>query len=417
MRCRNCASSVPLQLIDLGYAPPSNAYLSEENLNQPEIFLPLRVKVCTRCWLVQTEDFLERDSLFRPDYAYFSSTSQSWNSHARSFFEMAFAEFRLGPKSFVVELASNDGYLLKHFVEAGIPSLGIEPAQDVALHAESLGVETLRDFFGENLAAKVVAEFREADLIVANNVYAHVPDINDFTRGIKKLLAPNGTVTMEFPHLLNIVSDCQFDTLYHEHYSYLSLGTVVRIFRSAGLRVLRVEKLDTHGGSLRIYGCHADDRRDSDESLLQVVDEELRFGLEASSTYERFEQRALKLRNDFTKFLIERHELGQLVVGYGAAAKGNTLLNFAGIKKDLIAATFDAAPSKQGKFLPGSHIPILEPSLIPAVNPDVVVVFAWNIAQEIVGALDGLLAREAEIWVAVPELRRLSRPPISPNNR
>lgn len=411
MRCRNCSSFVSQQLIDLGYAPPSNAYLSEENLNQPEISLPLRVKVCTRCWLVQTEDFLERDSLFGSDYAYFSSTSQIWNTHARGYFEMASSEFLLGPKSFVVELASNDGYLLRHFVEAGIPSLGIEPALDVALHAESLGVETLRDFFGENLAARVVADYRKADLIVANNVYAHVPDINDFTRGIKELLSPNGTVTLEFPHLLNLVSDCQFDTLYHEHFSYLSLGTVIRIFGNAGLRVFRVEKLDTHGGSLRVFGCHTDDGRDTEESVVQAVDEELSFGLEVPATYERFEPRALELRNQFTKFLIDRYELGQVVVGYGAAAKGSTLLNFAGIKKDLISVTFDAAPSKQGKFLPGSHIPIEEPSRITAVNPDVVVVFAWNIAEEIVGALDGLLAREAEIWVALPELRRLSRPP------
>jgi len=409
MRCRHCFSPVSLEMIDLGFAPPSNSYLSEENLNAPEIFLPLRTKVCTRCWLVQTEDFADRDALFTPDYAYFSSASESWNMHAKSYFEMASSEFRLGPESFVVELASNDGYLLKHFVAAGIPCLGIEPTLDVALHAESLGVQTLRDFFGADLGAKVVADFRKADLIIANNVYAHVPDVNDFTRGIKKLLGQNGTVTVEFPHLANLVSDCQFDTIYHEHFSYFALGSVIRIFRSAGLRVLRVEKLDTHGGSLRVFGCHADDSRSSDESVQTVVDEELRLGLEDSLTYESFDKRALKLRNDFTRFLLERYELGQVVVGYGAAAKGNTLLNFAGIKNDLIPVTFDAAPSKQGKFLPGSHIPIKEPSQITAVNPDVVVVFAWNIAEEIVGVLDGLLDPRTEIWVALPRLRRLSR--------
>lgn len=402
-------SPVSLQMVDLGFAPPSNAYLSEESLNEPEVYLPLRVKVCTSCWLVQTEDFVERDSLFRPDYAYFSGASQSWNVHARTYFEMISAELCLGPDSFVVELASNDGYLLKHFVEAGIPSLGVEPTLEVALQAESLGVRTLREFFGLELAERVSEDHGKADLIIANNVYAHVPDINDFTRGIKELLAPNGTVTLEFPHLLRLISDCQFDTIYHEHYSYLGLGTVIRIFRSAGLRVLRVEKLDTHGGSLRVYGCHPEDPRDSDESISLLVDEEEAFGLEATSTYESFEKRAIKLRNDFTKFLIERHERGQVVVGYGAAAKGNTLLNFAGLKKDLLPVVFDAAPSKQGKFLPGTHIAIQEPSRIEAVGPDVVLVLAWNLAHEIVGVLESLITPDAEIWVALPELKRLPR--------
>lgn len=409
MKCRHCNSSVSLELIDFGFAPPSNAYLTEDDLNNSELYLPLRVKVCEKCWLVQTEDFAERDMLFTSNYAYFSSTSKSWVKHARDYFEKITQELSLGPESFVVELASNDGYLLKNFVEAGIPCLGVEPTQETALRAESEGVRTIQEFFGTALSNELKTSYPRADLIIGNNVYAHVPDINDFTLGIKTLLAPGGIVTLEFPHLLRLISECQFDTIYHEHYSYLSLKTVIRIFDLAGLRVFRVEKLSTHGGSLRVFGCHADDSRETEESISQMLQEEEAFNLEARETYEDFERRAIDVRNRFVEFLIEKQRLGQLVVGYGAAAKGNTLLNFSGIKKDLLPIVFDAASSKQNMFLPGTRIPVKDPKHLRKLKPSVIIIFPWNLAAEITGVLSEAGANESEVWVALPKMVQLNK--------
>lgn len=407
MRCRHCSSDVSLQMIDLGFAPPSNAYLTEEDLSKPELYLPLRVKVCEKCWLVQTEDFAQRHLLFTSNYAYFSSTSESWVRHARQYCEEITAELSLGPGSFVVELASNDGYLLRNFVEHGVPCLGIEPTTETALHAQTTGVPTLQEFFGQNLATKLESEYPKADLIIGNNVYAHVPDINDFTRGVKRLLSRSGTVTLEFPHLLNLMAECQFDTIYHEHFSYLSLKTVKRIFEYAGLRVFRVEKLSTHGGSLRLYGCHTEDPRKTENNVSQTVREEEAFGLETPETYREFERRAIEIRNSFVEFLIEQQRLGKLVVGYGAAAKGNTLLNYSGIKKDLLPVVFDAAPSKQNKFLPGSHIPVQDPRLLKQLRPHAVLVLPWNLATEVHGVLQGIMENDAEVWVALPQRKRI----------
>ena len=407
MRCRHCSSDVSLQMIDLGFAPPSNAYLTDEDLSKPELYLPLRVKVCEKCWLVQTEDFAQRHLLFTSNYAYFSSTSESWVRHARQYCEEITAELSLGPGSFVVELASNDGYLLRNFVEHGVPCLGIEPTTETALHAQTTGVPTLQEFFGQNLATKLESEYPKADLIIGNNVYAHVPDINDFTRGVKRLLSRSGTVTLEFPHLLNLMAECQFDTIYHEHFSYLSLKTVKRIFEYAGLRVFRVEKLSTHGGSLRLYGCHTEDPRKTENNVSQTVREEEAFGLETPETYREFERRAIEIRNSFVEFLIEQQRLGKLVVGYGAAAKGNTLLNYSGIKKDLLPVVFDAAPSKQNKFLPGSHIPVQDPRLLKQLRPHAVLVLPWNLATEVHGVLQGIMENDAEVWVALPQRKRI----------
>ena len=409
MRCRHCSAEVSLQMIDLGFAPPSNAYLTESDLYRPEMYLPLRVKVCEECWLVQTEDFAQRDALFTSDYAYLSSTSTSWMKQARNYFEMITTELSLGVNSFVVELASNDGYLLKNFVDGGIPCLGIEPTKEPARLAESEGVTTVQEFFGTDLSREIASDYPKADLIIANNVYAHVPDINDFTLGIKNLLAPSGTVTLEFPHLLNLVLDCQFDTIYHEHYSYLSLKAVIRIFDAFGLRVFRVEKLPSHGGSLRVFGCHASDPKPAEASVFRIIAEEDAFGLETPRTYEDFQKRAIEIRNDFVGFLIEKQRSGQTVVAYGAAAKGNTLLNFAGVQKDLLPMVFDAASSKQGKFLPGNHVPVKSPQLMRATNPDVVMILPWNLESELRGVVAGILTETPEFWVALPRLRRLAQ--------
>lgn len=407
MKCRHCDSKVSLQMIDLGHAPPSNAYLTEADLNKPEMHLPLRVKVCEKCWLVQTEDYAERDLLFTSNYAYLSSTSTSWVKHAKDYFDMITAELSLGADNFVVELASNDGYLLKNFVEAQIPCLGIEPTAETALRAESIGIPTLQEFFGMNLATKLGANYPKADLIVGNNVYAHVPDINDFTLGVKQLLASAGTVTLEFPHLLTLISECQFDTIYHEHFSYLSLRTVMRIFESAGLRIFRVEKLSTHGGSVRVFGCHVGDLRHVEESVSRIFIEEDRFGLEKAETYENFEKQAIEARNEFIQFLIAKQRLGHLVVAYGAAAKGNTLLNYAGVKKDLLPFVFDAAPSKQGKFLPGTHIPVKHPRHLGNLKPDDVVILPWNLADEITESLGASIKNQPRLWTPLPKLKEL----------
>jgi hypothetical protein len=407
VKCRHCKTEVSLQMVDLGFAPPSNAYLTEADLNKPQLYLPLRVKACEKCWLVQTEDFAQRDLLFTSNYAYFSSTSSSWVEHAKDYFEIITSELSLGSDSFVVELASNDGYLLKNFVEAEIPCLGIEPTRETALHAESNGVPTIQEFFGMDLATKLGKTYPKANLLIGNNVYAHVPDINDFTRGIKQLLAPSGTVTLEFPHLQNLILDCQFDTIYHEHYSYFSLKTVTRIFQSFGLRIFRVERLPTHGGSLRVFGCHSNDARHTEDSVAEIIAGEDASGLENPNTYGDFQKRAIEIRNDFIEFLIAKQRSGQVVVAYGAAAKGNTLLNYAGIEKDLLPMVFDAAPSKQNKFLPGTQIPVMDPLLLKDLEPDAIVVLPWNLIGEVREVLRGTFRKEPEVWVPVPHLTRL----------
>ena len=358
MKCRHCAAPLEHKFLDLGFAPPSNAYLSRDDLSAPETYFPLRLYVCHACWLVQTEDHARARELFKADYAYFSSTSASWLAHAAQYVQDITRRLALSADSLVIEVASNDGYLLKNFVAAGIPCLGIEPTASTATAAEAIGVPVLREFFGEALGKRLAAEGKQADLIVGNNIYAHVPDINDFTRGLKAALKPRGTITLEFPHLMRLIEHTQFDTAYHEHFSYLSLYSATRIFQAATLRVFDVEELPTHGGSLRVYGCHADDARKDTPAISSLLAEESHRGLRDQSTYQDFQARADRIKDDLVAFLIQAKREGKTVAAYGAAAKGNTLLNYAGIKPDLLAFVCDAASSKQGKFMPGSHIPI-----------------------------------------------------------
>lgn len=404
MKCRHCATPLSNVFLDLGSAPPSNAYLSAEALRGPETHYPLRLFVCGTCRLVQTEDFAAAEELFSPDYAYFSSTSRGWLAHAAAYCDEVTARLGLGPDSHVVEVASNDGYLLRNFVEAGIPCLGIEPTDSTAEAAEALGIPVLRAFFGEALGRNLATQGRQADLIAGNNVYAHVPDINDFTRGLATLLKPEGVVTLEFPHLMRLVEHGQFDTVYHEHFSYLSLGTVTHIFARAGLRIFDVQELPTHGGSLRIWGCLAGASHPQTAAVAALAAEEAARGMEAETFYRGFQARAERIKDDLLRFLLRARAEGARVAGYGAAAKGNTLLNFAGVRPDLLPFVCDAAPAKQGRFLPGSRIPVRAPGTLFDSPPDYVLILPWNIAEEIMETLSPLRAHGTRFVTAVPEL-------------
>ena len=404
MKCRHCGNELKTLFLDLGHAPASNDYLLANELMQSEIYNPLRLFVCEECWLVQTDDYKKAEDLFKRDYAYFSSTSQSWLRHAADYCDMIESRLDLSGSSFVIEVASNDGYLLKNFVAKGIPSLGIEPTESTAAAAEKLGVPVLRQFFGAEIARTLVAEGKAADLVCGNNVYAHVPDINDFTSGLEIVLKPGGTVTLEFPHLMRLIENSQFDTVYHEHFSYLSLHAVASIFGRAFLRVLDVEEIPTHGGSLRVYGCRVDDARQTSPRVAELLAREEAFGLRKLETYKGFQDRANAIKNDFLMFLIEQKKCGKSIAAYGAAAKGNTLINYAGLKTDLIDFVCDAAPSKQGKFLPGSHIPILHPDELARRKPDWVVILPWNIAAEVAESQAVVRSWGGRFVVAVPQL-------------
>jgi hypothetical protein len=407
MKCRHCRLELEHPFLDLGYAPPSNAYLSAQALTAPEVTYPLRLQVCAHCWLVQTEDYAAAEELFSPDYAYFSSVSQGWLTHAAQHSAAMIARQKLDRSSFVIEVASNDGYLLRNFVAAGIPCLGIEPTASTAAAAEKLGVPTLRKFFGAALGVELAREGRAADVIFGNNVYAHVPDINDFTLGLRHALKRGGTISLEFPHLMRLILETQFDTVYHEHFSYLSLTAVTRIFRAAGLKVFDVEEIPTHGGSLRIYGAHADDPRPDTSAVARILAAERAAGLTSLEVYGAFQRRADAVKNDLVSFLIEQKRGGKKVAAYGAAAKGNTLLNYGGVKPDLLPFVCDAAPSKQGRFLPGCHLPILAPDALRERKPDVVIILPWNIAEEVARAHAYVAEWGGRFVVAVPALRYL----------
>jgi SAM-dependent methyltransferase len=402
--CRHCNAPLPRVFLDLGHAPPSNAYLVPERLNAPEMAFPLRLRVCESCWLVQTEDFTEADRLFDADYAYFSSTSTGWLDHAARYAAQMIARFGLGVDSHVIEVASNDGYLLKNFVAAAVPCLGVEPTASTAAAAEALGIPVLREFFGAALGRRLADEGRAADLIAGNNVYAHVPDINDFTAGLAAALKPEGVITLEFPHLMRLVEFCQFDTVYHEHFSYLSAHTVARIFGAAGLRIFDIEELPTHGGSLRVYGCHAGASHPETDGAREVLNEERRRGMDGAMFYAGFQARADAVKDGLLRFLLDAKRDGKTVAAYGASAKGNTLLNYAGVKPDLLPFVCDAALSKQSKLMPGSHIPILPPSALNERRPDYVVILPWNIADEVRRQLAGLGQAGTQFVVAVPEV-------------
>lgn len=406
MKCRHCGTDLSLPFLDLGSAPPSNAYLTPEKLHAPEIWYPLRLLVCESCWLVQTEDYAGRDQLFDSDYAYFSSYSSSWLEHARRYVEAMVRRFGLGSGSLVVEVASNDGYLLQFVKGAGIPCLGIEPTASTAAAARQKGIPVLGRFFGIELASELAQSGQAADLIVANNVLAHVPDINDFVAGFAHLLKPGGVATFEFPHLLRMALENQFDTAYHEHYSYLSLNAVHRIFEANGLAVFDVEELPTHGGSLRLYA----QRKDTGRALRSVrVDallqhEELA-GMFRRDFYAEFQQRTDNVKDEFLDFLLSAKREKKGVVAYGAAAKGNTLLNYAGVRPDLISSVSDRNPAKQGKFLPGSRIPVVAEDWIKDMQPDYIVILPWNLKEELMKQLAYIRNWGGRFVTAIPQLR------------
>lgn len=405
--CRHCGKELSHVFIDLGFAPPSNAYRSAVDLDMPEPYFPLKVFVCDSCWLVQTIDYSKCDELFTSDYAYFSSTSTTWLAHAKNYFNMIKSRLGLNEKSFVVELASNDGYLLRNAVECGIPCLGIEPTASTAEAARKLNVPTIERFFGEKLADELVSGGKKADLIIGNNVFAHVPDINDFTLGMKRLLKPEGTITLEFPHVMHMIKNGLFDIIYHEHYSYPSLISVMNVFEKAGLRVYDVEKLTTQGESYRIYGCHADSSHKPTERFNTVLSEEMSYGMNKLSAYSEFQIKANVIKNEFLAFLLEKNKSNRKVVAYGAAAKGNTLLNYAGVKPDLLPCIFDAAAAKQNRYMPGSHIPILPPSELANMKPDYIVILPWNIAGEVMEQLSYVKEWGGKFVTAVSEIKVL----------
>lgn len=403
--CRHCFAPLTERFLDLGHAPLSNAYLDEAGLQAPEVTYPLRLNVCSECRLVQTEDYTSAADVFRADYAYFSSTSSGWVAHAKRYTDMIVERLQLGADSLVIELAANDGYLLQHMKMAGVPCLGVEPTTATADAARAKGIEIVENFFGMPLAEKLVADGRSADLILGNNVYAHVPDINDFTRAIATTLKADGIVTLEFPHLMRLVEHRQFDTVYHEHFSYLSLLTVQQIFEANGLRVVDVEELPTHGGSLRVYGCRTNAGQETSDKVAELLVEERTRGMDSSAFYEGFQAQSEAVKDAAVRFLLDAKRDGKRVVGYGAAAKGNTLMNFAGIRPDLMPRVHDAAPAKQDKFLPGSHIPIFAPSALEGTRPDYIVILPWNIADEVRAQLSYLAEAGTQFVTFVPELK------------
>jgi SAM-dependent methyltransferase len=405
MNCRHCQSHLEYVFLDLGSAPPSNAYLSKADLAEPEIYFPLKLQVCTRCWLVQTEDYAGERELFSPGYAYFSSYSTSWLMHAENYVLAMIERFKLGSRSLVAEIASNDGYLLQYVKKSGIPCFGVEPTLSTAASAREKGLDIVEDFFGIRLATKLAEQRMQADLIVANNVLAHVPDINDFVAGFTTLLKPTGVATFEFPHLMRLIADNQFDTIYHEHFSYLSFTAVLRIFDCNGLTVFDVEELPTHGGSLRVFAQRTDTGSYQMSSRVnELLDRESATGMKTREYYSGFQQKADTVKYDFISFLIEANREGKRVTAYGAAAKGNTLLNYAGIRPDLITCVVDRNPAKQGKYLPGSRIPIVDESFIMSENPDYVVVLPWNIRSEIMTQLAYIRQWGGQFVTAVPSL-------------
>ena len=407
MKCRNCSSNLNKMFVDLGTSPPSNSYITKNNLLKKEKKYPLKVFVCENCWLVQTQDFTKADQLFDDNYAYFSSTSKSFLNHAKSYALDIIDRIKLKKESLVIEVASNDGYLLKNFLERKIPCLGIEPTKSTADFAKSIGIPVIKDFFSSKLADKLLDDGISADLICGNNVYAHVPNINDFTLGLKKILKKSGTITLEFPHILQLIKFNQFDTIYHEHFSYLSLYAVNAIFKKFDLRIYRVEELGVHGGSLRIYGCHNDHSIKTEDSFVYILKKEILFGINRINIYEDFQKKVKLTSQNFLNFLNSEHNYGKKIAAYGAAAKGNTILNYLNIKDDKIMFVCDAAKSKQNKYMPGSHIPILSPEQILIDKPDFVIIFPWNLSTEIKNQLEYIREWGGKFVVAIPELKIL----------
>ncbi|WP_394560349.1 methyltransferase domain-containing protein [Aquipseudomonas alcaligenes] len=406
MKCRHCASELSLPLVDLGSAPPSNSYLTARTLHAPEKWFPLRVLVCQQCWLAQTEDFAQANELFDADYAYFSGYSTSWLEHSERYVDDMVALLELTPHSHVVEVAANDGYLLQYVLERGIPCTGIEPTASTAAAARAKGIPIVEDFFGTGLARQLAEQGKQADLMAANNVLAHVPDINDFVAGFSLLLKDHGVATFEFPHLLRLLAETQFDTIYHEHFSYLSLTAVHQIFQANGLEVFRVDELPTHGGSLRVFAQRSSSgKRTRETSVAAMLTTEAATGLLDADHYRDFQARTDRIKHELMRFLLDARRDGKRVAAYGAAAKGNTLLNYAGIRADLIDFVVDRNPAKQGKYMPGSRIPIVAEAQLRQERPDYVLIMPWNLQAELTQQLAYIRDWDAKLVTAVPCLK------------
>ncbi len=402
--CRFCATPLEHDLIDLGMSPVSNSFVRPDQAQEPEPFYPLHAFVCSNCFLVQLEEFETADQIFS-DYVYFSSYSTSWLAHARQFVGEAIERFGYDSDSLVIEVASNDGYLLQYFRERDVPVLGIEPASNVAEVARAAGIDTIDEFFGVALAERLRDQGRLCDLLIGNNVLAHVPDINDFVGGLGIVLGRDGVLSMEFPHLLKLIEQTQFDTIYHEHFSYLSLSTVQKIFAHHGLQIFDVQELPTHGGSLRVYAQHAGGQQAIGETVQKVLADERRARLDSLDGYRGFSDKVLKVKADLLKFLDEAASADKTVVGYGAPAKGNTLLNFCGVGPDAIAYTVDRNPHKQRQLLPGTHIPVHAPEKIEETRPDYVLILPWNLKDEVIEQLEGIREWGGKFVVPIPELK------------
>jgi len=405
LKCRFCNHDLKIEFIDLINSPLSNSYLSEEQLREPETFFPLKLFICQNCFLVQIDEMKKASEIFNQDYAYFSSFSSSWLNHARLYVDMITNRFQYDGDTQVIEIASNDGYLLQYFKKKNIPVIGIEPSNSVADAAKAKGIETIIDFFTSKLATYLVSKEIKADLLIGNNVFAHVPDINDFVQGLKIILKEDGVFTLEFPHLMELIQKNQFDTIYHEHFSYFSLNTVNLIFEKYHLQIFDVEQINTHGGSLRIYGKHRDDNsKKISKNVDALIRKEEIEGMKNLDYYKDFEQKVIVEKNNLMSFLIEKNNKNKKVIAYGAAAKGNTLLNYCGIKNNLIDFVVDASPFKQGKYLPGSHIPIVKEKWIKDYKPDYILVLPWNLKSEIVPQLEYVRAWGCKFVIPIPTL-------------
>jgi 2-polyprenyl-3-methyl-5-hydroxy-6-metoxy-1,4-benzoquinol methylase len=405
MQCRFCKTELKHVFIDLFNSPASNSFVTAEQLNEPETFYPLKVFTCHSCFLVQVDEYKKSDAIFNSDYVYFSSYSTTWLAHAREYANKMVARFGFNEQSQVIEIASNDGYLLQYFHQKNIPVLGIEPTANTAKVAIDKGVNSIVDFFGVRLATELKKKNMQADLLLGNNVLAHVPDIVDFVKGLKLALKPQGVITMEFPHLMQLVENNQFDTIYHEHFSYLSFSTVKRIFAAQGLELFDVEELTTHGGSLRIYAKHAEDTsKPIGAAVEQLLQKEESKGMNSLAYYDNFQQKALQVKLDLTELLIKLKREGATVAAYGAAAKGNTLLNYCGIKSDLIDFVVDANPHKQGKWLPASHIPVVNEAHLKQTKPQYVIILPWNLKEEITRQLAYIKEWGGRFIVPIPKV-------------
>ena len=407
MQCRFCKTELKHVFIDLVNSPASNSFLSREQLNEPETFYPLKVYTCHHCFLVQVDEYKKSSAIFDSNYAYFSSYSTSWLAHAKKYSDMMVERFGFNSSSQVIEIASNDGYLLQYFKEKDIPVLGIEPTANTAAVAKEKGIKTIVEFFGAGFAAKLVEHFNmKADLLLGNNVLAHVPDIVDFVQGMKIILADEGVITMEFPHLMQLVDNSQFDTIYTEHFSYLSFYTVNQIFEAAGLELFDVDEISTHGGSLRIYAKHKEDSsKVISKNVKALLLKETTKGVDKLSYYDNFQLKALKIKLDLTSFLIEQKRVGKKVAAYGAAAKGNTSLNYCGIKNDLVEYVIDANPHKQNKWMPASNIPVINEDHLKANRPDFVIILPWNLKDEIITKISYIKEWGGQFVVPIAKLQ------------